>query len=143
MRETRTKADTVRLSGIPPRSYTTSPPRTPLAMRRPNFVPPREATPSSDMETSSDVAVHSGKEGTKGSKKRHKQCPQGAMTDHGDDNDGKVGSSGVGRIDELFRLVAGGAHPGKEVLLGSLNLDMIGITFYAVTPQNFEFLECD
>jgi hypothetical protein len=60
----------------------------------------KEATPSSGKETSSDVVIRSTKEGAKGSKKRHKQCPQGATatTDHddGDGNDRKAGSSSRG-----------------------------------------------
>jgi hypothetical protein len=39
-----------------------------------------EATPSSDIEASSDVAAHYAQEGIKGSNKRCKQCPQGFTT---------------------------------------------------------------
>jgi hypothetical protein len=55
----------------------------------------REATPSSDKEMPFDMAVESAKEGAKGSKKRCKQCPQGATTTTNHD-DGKAGGSGGG-----------------------------------------------
>jgi hypothetical protein len=60
----------------------------------------KEATASSSNEVSSDVVVHSTKDGTKGGKKRHKQHPHGATTttDHYDDNCGKVGGSDTGRV---------------------------------------------
>jgi hypothetical protein len=49
----------------------------------------REAILSSDKGASSDITIHSGREGVKGSKKRRKQRLQGAMTTigHDDDND--------------------------------------------------------
>jgi hypothetical protein len=57
----------------------------------------REVTPSSGEEASSDIAIHSGREGIKGSKKRRKQCLQGAttMTDHDDGNDEEACNSNV------------------------------------------------
>jgi hypothetical protein len=38
-------------------------------------------------------------------------------------------------VDELFRPGTRGAHPGKEVLLHNLSMDMIGITFRAHLPK--------
>jgi hypothetical protein len=57
----------------------------------------REATPSSDKESLSDVTAHCTKEGIKCSKKRHKQRLQGflTMTDHNDSNDEEVGGLGM------------------------------------------------
>jgi hypothetical protein len=48
----------------------------------------RETNLSSDRETPSDIIVHGTQEGTKGGKKRHKQCLQGTTTDG---NDGEAG----------------------------------------------------
>jgi hypothetical protein len=60
----------------------------------------REAALSSGEGAPSDIAIHSGREGIKGGKRRHKQRLQGAMTttDHDDGNDGKVSGSDVRRI---------------------------------------------
>jgi hypothetical protein len=59
-----------------------------------------EVTPSSCKEAPPDIAVHRAKEGIKGGKNRHKQHPQETMTmtNHDDDNDGKVGGSCVRHI---------------------------------------------
>jgi hypothetical protein len=57
----------------------------------------REATPSSDRETPSDITAHSTQEG---GKKRHKQPLQGTTTDS---NDGKAGDSGMRRTPTAAR----------------------------------------
>jgi hypothetical protein len=57
----------------------------------------REMTPNSGEGAPSGVATHSGREGTKGIKKRCKQRLQGAMTttDNDDSNDGEASDSGM------------------------------------------------
>jgi hypothetical protein len=57
-------------------------------------------TPCSGKEASSNIAVHSAKEGTKRGKKRCKQCPQGVttMTDYDDGSSGKAGGSNMGNV---------------------------------------------
>jgi hypothetical protein len=49
----------------------------------------REATPSNDKETPSNIAAHCAQVGVKGSNKRRKQCPLGTatMTNRDDDRD--------------------------------------------------------
>jgi hypothetical protein len=60
----------------------------------------KEVTPSSSKEPPSDIAIHSVREGIMGSKKRCKHHLQGALivTDRDDDNNMKVGGSGVGHV---------------------------------------------
>jgi hypothetical protein len=57
-------------------------------------------TLSNGREAPSDVAVQSAREGTKGSKRRCKKRPQGAMsrTEYDDGNNGKAGGSDIGCI---------------------------------------------
>jgi hypothetical protein len=58
----------------------------------------REVIQSSGNGASSDAATHSGREGIKGGKKRHKQRLQGAMTmtSHDDGNDGEAATPVLG-----------------------------------------------
>jgi hypothetical protein len=58
----------------------------------------RVATLSSSKEAPFDVTIHNAKEGTKGSQKRHKQCPQEVMAvaDYNGGNNEEAGGSGMG-----------------------------------------------
>jgi hypothetical protein len=60
----------------------------------------REATSSSGERASSNIAIHSSREGVKGGRKRRRQCLQGATTttNHDNGNDGVLSGSGVRHI---------------------------------------------
>jgi hypothetical protein len=76
----------------------------------------REVIQSSGDGASSDAATHSGREGIKGGKKRHKQRLQGAMTmiGHDDGNDGEAGNSGVRHSSATARSDEHQARPPKD-----------------------------
>jgi hypothetical protein len=57
-------------------------------------------TLSSVREVSSDIAIHSAREGAKGGKKRRNQCPleTTTTTDYNNGNNGKASSSDIGHV---------------------------------------------